>query len=67
MHDTDKRESNRQLWGKEYAVNREELNWLLQTIKDAAIAARFVVAQYHCGRISWEVMSDVARERGWIN
>jgi hypothetical protein len=67
VHDTDKRESIRQLLGKEYVVNREELNWLLQTIKDAAIAARFVVAQYHCGRISREVMSDVARERGWIN
>jgi hypothetical protein len=67
VHNIDKRKSNRQLWGKEYAVNIEELNWLLQTIKDAAIAARFVVAQYHCGRISLKVMSDVARERGWIN
>jgi hypothetical protein len=48
-------------------MNREELNWLLQTIKDAGTAARFVTAQYASGRISLEVMADVARERGWIN
>ena len=47
-------------------MNREELNWLLQTIKDAATAERFVLAQYRHGRISLEVMADVARERGWI-
>jgi len=48
-------------------VNREELNWLLQTIKDAETAERFVLAQYARGRISAQVMADVARERGWIN
>jgi hypothetical protein len=48
-------------------MNREELNWLLQTIKGAATAERFVLAQYERGRISLEVMADVARERGWIN
>ena len=48
-------------------MNREELNWLLQTIKDAETAERFVLAQYARGRISAQVMADVARERGWIN
>ena len=47
-------------------MNREELNWLLQTIKDAATAERFLLAQYERGRISLEVMADVAQERGWI-
>jgi hypothetical protein len=48
-------------------VNREELNWLLQTIQDAETAERFVLAQYERGRISLQMMADVARERGWIN
>jgi hypothetical protein len=48
-------------------MNREELNWLLQTIKDDVIAKRFVLAQYEHGRISLKVMADVGRERGWIN
>ena len=48
-------------------MNREELNWLLQTIKDAETAERFVLAQYKRGRISLQMMADVARERGWIN
>jgi hypothetical protein len=48
-------------------VNKEELNWLLQTIKGAATAKRFVFAQYEHGRISLEAMVDVAHERGWIN
>ena len=48
-------------------MNREDLNWLLQTIKDAETAERFVLAQYERGRISLEVMADVSRERGWIN
>jgi len=48
-------------------VNREELNWLLQTIKDSTTAERFVAAQCEHGRISLEVMADVAQERGWIN
>jgi len=52
---------------KEYVVNREELNWLLQTIKDAERAERFVLAQYERGRIFFQMMADVARERGWIN
>jgi hypothetical protein len=48
-------------------MNREELNWLLQTIKDAETAERFVLAQYERRRISPQMMADVARERGWIN
>ncbi len=48
-------------------MNREHVNWLLQTIKDAENAERFVLAQYECGRISLEVMTDVAQEQGWIN
>ena len=48
-------------------MNREELNWLLQTIKDAETVERFLLAQYEHGRISIQVMTHVARERGWIN
>jgi hypothetical protein len=48
-------------------MNREELNWLLQTIDDARNAQRFVLAQYRRGRISIQVMADIARQRGWIN
>ena len=48
-------------------MNRTELNWLLQTIKDADTAERFVLAQYQRGRISFQMMADVAREQGWIN
>jgi hypothetical protein len=48
-------------------VNREELSWLLQTINDAETAERFVLAQYERGRISFQMMADVARERAWIN
>ena len=48
-------------------MNRGELNWLLQTIKNADTAERFVLAQYEHGRISLRVIAHVARERGWIN
>jgi hypothetical protein len=48
-------------------MNREELNWLLQSIKDAATAERFVLAQYERGRISFQLMADIARKRGWIS
>ena len=48
-------------------MNKEELSWLLQTIKDAANAERFVLAQYERGRISLQLMADIARERGWVN
>jgi hypothetical protein len=48
-------------------VSRGELNWLLQTIKNAETAERFVLAQYERGSISLQVLAHVARERGWIN
>jgi hypothetical protein len=48
-------------------MNREEMSWLLQTIKDANNAERFVLAQYERARISHQVMAEVARERGWIS
>ena len=41
-------------------MNREELNWLLQTIDDAESAERFVLAQYDRGRISFQLMRDVS-------
>jgi hypothetical protein len=47
-------------------MNREELNWLMQTIKDAPNAERFVLAQYERGRISFQLMADITREQGWI-
>jgi RNA polymerase sigma factor (sigma-70 family) len=47
-------------------VNREELNWLLETVRDAQAAQRFTLAQYERGRIFFQVIADLARERGWI-
>ena len=47
-------------------MNKNELNWLLQTIKDPATAERFVFAQYTRGRISFRLMAELARKRGWI-
>jgi hypothetical protein len=48
-------------------MNREEVNWLLQTIADAETTERFVLALYEHRRISFQVMTDVARERGSTN
>ena len=47
-------------------MNREEVNWLLQTIKDPDDAKRFLWAQYERGRISLQLMNDVAPERDGI-
>jgi hypothetical protein len=47
-------------------MNEKELNWLLQTIKDPATAERLVIAQYMRGRISFRLMAELARKRGWI-
>ena len=41
-------------------MNSEELNWLMQTVKDAETAERFVLAQYERGRISFQMMADVS-------
>jgi hypothetical protein len=48
-------------------MNREEVNWLLQTIADTETAERFVLALYERSRISLQVMTDVARERRSAN
>jgi len=48
-------------------VNREELNWLLQTIKDAQTAERCVLAQYERGRISFAGDGRCSPGTGWIN
>jgi hypothetical protein len=47
-------------------MNRQDMNWLLETINDPENAKHFVLAQYECGRISLQVMTDVAEERGWV-
>lgn len=48
-------------------MNESGIGWLLQTIEDPETAERFVAAQYHRGRISYQVMTDISRERGWIS
>jgi RNA polymerase sigma-70 factor (ECF subfamily) len=49
-------------------MNREELNWLLQTIEGPENTERFVLAQYERGRISFQMMADASerttRRRG---
>jgi hypothetical protein len=52
---------------KESVMNREEVNWLLQTIKDPENTKRFLLAQYQRGRISLQLLNDVAPERDGIN
>jgi hypothetical protein len=52
---------------KECVMNREEVNWLLQSIRDPENAKRFLFAQYQRGRISLELMNDVAPEADGIN
>ena len=48
-------------------MNKEELNWLLQTIKDAETAELFVLAQYERRRISSQVMAYAGAAWSWIN
>ncbi len=48
-------------------MTAEELDWLLQTIQDTADAERFVLAQYERGRISFQLMADVAQKGDWVN
>ena len=48
-------------------MNKEEVNWLLQTITDPENAKRFLLAQYQRGRISVQLMNDVAPEPDGIN
>jgi hypothetical protein len=47
-------------------MTAQELNWSLQTIPDAANTQHFVLAQYERGRISLQLLADVARKRGWV-
>lgn len=48
-------------------MNKEEVNWLLQTIPDPENAKRFLLAQYQRGRISLQLMNDVAPGPDGIN
>jgi hypothetical protein len=52
---------------KESVMNREEVKWLLQTIKDPENVKRFLLAQYERGRISLQLIYDIAPERDRIN
>lgn len=47
-------------------MNESDIGWLLQTIEDSETAERFVAGQYQRGRIFYQVMTDISRERGWI-
>jgi len=46
-------------------MNADEMNWLLQTIEEPEAAKRFVQAQYELGRVSYQLIVDLARQRGW--
>ena len=48
-------------------MSSDEVNWLLQTIKDPENARRFVQAQYQRGRIPYHVMASLARDRNWTD
>ena len=48
-------------------MNSDEVNWLLQTIETPEGARRFVQAQFERGRIPFDVMTNLARERGWTD
>ena len=44
-----------------------EMNWLLRTIEDPKTAKRLVQAQYERGRISYQMIVDLARMYGWTD
>jgi len=48
-------------------MNKDQVNWLLQSIQDPENARRFLLAQYQRGRISLQLMNDVAPEQDCIN
>ena len=48
-------------------MNADEMNWLLQTIEEPDTAKRFVRAQYELGRISYQLVVDLARQRDWTD
>src|SRR5690348_5045019 len=49
------------------SMNADEMNWLLQTIEEPETAKRFVQAQYELGRIPYQLVVDLARQRGWTD
>ena len=48
-------------------MNADEMNWLLQTIEKPETAKRFVQAQYELGRITYQLVVDLAQQRGWTD
>ena len=48
-------------------MNADEMRWLLRTISDRETAQRFVEAQCKRGRISYQLVADLAREQGWTD
>ena len=48
-------------------MNADEMNWLLQTIEEPETAKRFVQSQYELGRVSYQLIVDLARQRGWTD
>jgi LPS sulfotransferase NodH len=46
-------------------MNTDEMSWLLRTIEEPETAKRFAQAQYERGRISYQVIADLARDHGW--
>ena len=48
-------------------MNADEMNWLMQTIEEPETAKRFVQAQYELGRISYQLVVDLARQRDWTD
>lgn len=48
-------------------MDADEMNWLLQTIEEPETAGRFVQAQYELGRIPYQLVVDLARQRGWTD
>jgi hypothetical protein len=48
-------------------MNADEMNWLLQTIEEPETAKRFVQAQYELGRIPYQLVVNLAGQRGWTD
>ena len=46
-------------------MNADEMSWLLRTIEEPETAKRFVQAQHERGRISYQVVADLARGHSW--
>ena len=48
-------------------MNADEMNWLLQTIEEPETTKRFVQAQYELGRIPYQLIVNLAQQRGWTD